>query len=96
MRHGSMILAAGMLIATGTFATAETLTTRVLDWDPVDRMITFEGDMQMQVNPDIAIEELGAGDQVTVLFEENEEGVDEVYQLTIVEDGDDAGADDAD
>ena len=37
----------------------------------------------MTLEPDLIVEDLQPGDEVTVLFESAEDGVDQIYELTV-------------
>jgi len=78
-----MIVAAGTLAAAATAAYADSLTSRVLEWNPAQSTITFADQTQMQVSPDLVPADLQPGDEVTVLFNSDEDGVNAVYEVVI-------------
>lgn len=82
MKLLSMLVAAGTLAA-ATTAYADTLTSRVLGWNPAKSTITFADRSQMQVSPDLVPGDLQPGDEVTVLFNSDEDGVNAIYKITI-------------
>jgi hypothetical protein len=87
MKLTSMFLGAGILAAATTGAYAENLTSRVLDWNPVDQIITFADGIEMSLQEDLAPTGLKSGDDVAIVFEgSGVEGVmDAVHEITIMD-----------
>jgi len=83
MRLVSMIVGAGMIAAAATAAYADSLTSRVLVWNPAKNTITFADRTQMEVSSNLVPEDLQPGDEVTVLFNSDENGVNAIYQIVI-------------
>lgn len=93
MRLVSMIVGAGIIAAAATAAYADSLTSRVLEWNPAKSTITFADRTQMQVSSDLVPADLQPGDEVTVLFNSDEDGVSAVYGIVInkpISEGEDA------
>lgn len=82
MRHALTVLSAGILAALTTTAAAETITSRILDWNPDAGVLTLEGDREMSLDPSISMEGFEPGEEVTVLFEIDEDGYERVTRIT--------------
>jgi hypothetical protein len=81
MRHASLILAAGMLAASASTASAETLTSRIVGWNSTERIVTFVGERQMQVDTGAKTESLAPGAEVSVMFGPDANGRDVIYEV---------------
>lgn len=89
MRLVSMILAAGIFASTTTAAVAETLTARVIEWNPLDRAITFDDQTELFFLEGVPVEGLRVGSMVMVVFYREEDGFGFIQQIVISNPDDD-------
>jgi hypothetical protein len=86
MKLTSMFLGAGIFAAATTGAYAENLTAGVLDWNPVDQIITFADGTQMTLEQDLIFADLRFGDVVSIVFEsDGDDGMDAIHEITIID-----------
>jgi translation initiation factor IF-1 len=82
-----LFLASGLLIASFSLASADTITGRVIKWDAVTRSIKLDDKSNLAHIPKTVPlrQDLKVGDQVTIEYEsEGDNGGGVIYKLTII------------
>ncbi len=88
MKMRVLLVAAGLLAASAAPVLADSVTAKVLNWDPSGRTITLQDNSQfMDIAPAVAVPaDLTTGDRVTVSYADKPEmdGVQTVTAVVIV------------
>jgi hypothetical protein len=88
MKTRTLLVAAGLLAVSVAPALADSVTAKVLNWDPSNRTITLQDHSQfMNIAPSVAVpSQLIAGDSITVKYAEvpESDGVQSVSSVTLL------------
>ena len=84
MKTHAFFVGLGLLAASMAPALADSMTAKVISWDPAERTITFEDFSQFASIPkEVAVPDIKAGDVVTVDYEALDNGYDTINSVTI-------------
>jgi hypothetical protein len=87
MSARTLLLAGGLLAASLSPAFADSVTATVTNWDATSRTITLEDFSQFAaIAATVAVPNLKAGDEVTVNYEGDENGVSAINGITVTTD----------
>ena len=84
MTTRALLIAGGLLVASFSPTLADQVTARVTDWNPATRTITLDDQSQFaNIAKDVAVPDLKAGDDVTIKYQADEDGIQAIDSITI-------------
>ena len=84
MKTRALLVGVGLLAASFGPALADNVTAAVDNWNAASRTLTLEDKSQFSnIAKEVAVPEVRAGDQVTVNYYGDEDGVQEIYSITV-------------
>lgn len=80
----ALLVGTGLLVATFSPALADQVTATVTDWNAATRTITLDDQSQFANIPEeVAVPDMKAGDEVTINYEADEDGVLAINSVTV-------------
>ena len=84
MMTRALLIAGSLLVASFCPALADEVTAKVTDWNPATRTITLEDQSQFaNIAKDVAVPDLQAGDEVTIKYQADEDGIQAINSVTV-------------
>jgi hypothetical protein len=84
MTTRALLIAGGLLVASLSPALADQVTAKVTDWNSATRTITLDDRSQFaNIAKDVAVPDLKAGDDVTINYQGDEDGIQAINSIVI-------------
>ena len=84
MTTRALLIATGLLVASLNPALADQVTATVTDWNATTRTITLDDRSQFaDIANEVAVPALKAGDEVTIQYQADEDGIQAINSVTV-------------